>query len=86
MIFHVPSPTKKMFSRTRYAKFSQVLGGPKTEPPNLRGTRFVFFAYRVRNMQSQKVFAYPLRDFRATSVQEGRVVYKIAFDTLYNVY
>ena len=40
----------------------------KTEPPNWGGTRLLFFAYRVRNMQNQNVFRVALRDLRATSV------------------
>ena len=42
MIFHVPA---KNFSRTRYAKFSQALGGPKSRTPQFEG--YATFVFRV---------------------------------------
>ena len=60
-------PGTKNISRTTTRNSRKPSAASKTEPPNLRGTRF-FFAYRVRNMQSQMCFRVALRDFRATSV------------------
>ena len=44
-----PPPNKKI-SRTRYAKFSQALGGLENRTPQLEGYGICFFAYRVRNV------------------------------------
>ena len=52
-------------SRTRYAKFSQALGGPKSRTP-----QFEVYAtfFRVAGTKYAKsIFRVALRDFRATS-------------------
>ena len=59
--FAYPPPNKKK-SRTRYAKFSQALGGLENRTPQLGGYATFFFAYRVRNVSFLFFFAYRVRD------------------------
>ena len=66
MIFHVPSPTKKLVSRTRYAKFSQALAGPKTRAPQFEGyaTFFRVPGTNVQNVLRTRYASLELRLFR----------------------
>ena len=70
--FAYPPRTKKK-SRTRYAKFSQALGGLENRTPQLGGYATFFFAYRVRNVSFLFFLRTGYATLRGTSVPECRV-------------
>ena len=69
------TPTENVFFAYPLREILASPRRPQKPNPQLEGYAYyaTFFRAPGRNVQNEKTFSYPVRDFRATSVQECRV-------------